>query len=138
MKKFVSLFVVAIVTVVFFSSWQQEEEKEFILIFRNVYNPDYKPSPEQMNAGILQWKNWIGNVASKGKFVSTNRLGFQGKVINAKTIAPGPYTSNKESVGGYMLIKANSIEEASNFAKDCPILKMGGSVEIRDILKMKK
>jgi hypothetical protein len=35
-----------------------------------------------------------------------------------------------------MIIKANSVEEATSIAKNCPILHMGGSVEVRDIIPM--
>jgi hypothetical protein len=109
--------------------------KEFMLIFRNDYNPNFKPSPEQMQASIKQWQDWMGGIAAQGKFVSTNRLGFQGKTLKPNNlITDGPYAEVKEMLGGYVIVKAESIDDAIQLANGCPILNIGGSVEARDIL----
>ena len=110
---------------------------EFMMIFRNDYNPDFKPSPEQMQASIKQWQDWIGGIAAQGKFVGTNRLGFHGKTLKPNNvITDGPYAEVKEIVGGYVIVTADSLEEALAMANGCPILSIGGSVEIRDVLKI--
>jgi len=111
--------------------------KEFMLIFRNAYNPEFKPSPEQMQASIKQWQDWIGGIAAQGKFNSTNRLGFNGKVVKTNDVIDGPYVETKEMVGGYILVKAASIDEAAEIAKGCPILQIGGNVEVRDVMELK-
>ena len=111
--------------------------KEFMMIFRNEYNPAFKPSPEQMQTSIKQWQDWIGGIAAQGKFVSTNRLGFQGKTLKPNNvITDGPYVEVKEMIGGYILVKANSLDEALQLAEGCPILNIGGNVEVRDIMPM--
>jgi hypothetical protein len=110
---------------------------EFMMIFRNDYNPSFKPSPEQMQASIKQWQDWIGGIAAQGKFISTNRLGFEGKTLKPNNvIADGPYAEVKEIVGGYILVKANSIDEAMKLAEGCPILNIGGHVEVRNVMPM--
>jgi hypothetical protein len=110
---------------------------EFMLIFRNDYNPSFKPSPEQMQASIKQWQDWIGGIAAQGKFLSTNRLGFEGKTLKPNNvIADGPYAEVKEIVGGYILVKAINIDEAMKLAEGCPILNIGGHVEVRNVLKI--
>ena len=108
-----------------------------MLIFRNDYNPSFKPSPEQMQASIKQWQDWIGGIAAQGKFLSTNRLGFEGKTLKPNNvIADGPYAEVKEIVGGYILVKATNIDEAMKLAEGCPILNIGGHVEVRNVLKI--
>jgi hypothetical protein len=110
---------------------------EFMMIFRNNYNPSFKPSPEQMQASIKQWQDWIGGIAAQGKFLSTNRLGFEGKTLKPNNvIADGPYAEVKEIVGGYILVKATNIDEAMKLAEGCPILNIGGHVEVRNVLKI--
>jgi hypothetical protein len=110
---------------------------EFMMIFRNDYNPSFKPSPEQMQASIKQWQDWIGGIAAQGKFLSTNRLGFEGKTLKQNNvIADGPYAEVKEIVGGYILVKANTIDEAMKLAEGCPILNIGGHVEVRNVMPM--
>lgn len=106
-----------------------------MMIFRNDYNPSLKPSPEQIQAMITKYQDWIGGIAAQGKFLSTNRLGFEGKTLKSNNvITDGPYAEIKEIVGGYMLVKANDLNDAMNLAQGCPILTIGGSVEVRNIM----
>jgi hypothetical protein len=110
---------------------------EFMMIFRNNYNPAFKPSPEQMQASIKQWQDWIGSIAAQGKFVSTNALNFEGKIIkHNNVVTDGPYVEMKEMVGGYIVVKANSIDEAIKLADGCPTLLLGGNVEVRSVMKI--
>ena len=110
---------------------------EFMMIFRNDYDPSFKPSPEQMQASIKQWQDWIGGIAAQGKFISTNRLGFEGKTLKPNNIiADGPYAEVKEIVGGYILVKADTMDEAMKLAEGCPILNIGGHVEVRNVMPM--
>jgi len=39
--------------------------KEFMMIFRTEKADQSKPSPEQMQAMIKQWQDWIGGIYSK-------------------------------------------------------------------------
>jgi len=113
--------------------------KEFMMIFRNENNSGFKGSPEQMKENVKQWQGWIGNIVAQGKFVSTNRLGSQEKVLKSKgVLKDGPYMEVKKIISGYIIIQSNSIDEASKLANGCPILNVGGSVEIRDILQIPK
>jgi hypothetical protein len=109
--------------------------KEFLLIFRADYNTMPKASPEQMQASTQKWMNWIAGIAAQGKLSDRgNRLVSSGKVLKSDgIISDGPYTEIKESILGYSLIKAMSIEEATELANGCPVLSFGGNVEIREI-----
>jgi len=110
--------------------------KEFIMIFRGDKDQQ-RPSPEQMQQMVKQWQNWIGNIAAQGKFVATNALGFEGRTVNTEgVVCDGPYTEVKEIIGGYLILKAESLEEAVSFTVGCPTLTGGGTtVEVRDIMQ---
>ncbi|MEO8584473.1 MAG: YciI family protein [Flavitalea sp.] len=112
---------------------------EFLFLFRRE-NVAHEPqaSPQQMQANMKDWQDWLGNIAAQDKLVSAGqKLSPTGKIVGSnKMITDGPYVEVKEAVGGYSLIKASSIEEASEIAKGCPILKVGGSVEVRSIVPM--
>jgi hypothetical protein len=111
--------------------------KEFMMIFRMTPDPTFQMSPEDLSANIKQWQDWIGGIAAQGKFLSTNQLGFEGKTLKAKSlITDGPYAEVKEIIGGYVIVKAENIDEAIGLAEGCPILFIGGNVEVRDIIKM--
>ena len=109
--------------------------KEFLLVFRADYKTMPKASPEEMQANTQKWMNWVAGIAAQGKLVDRgNRLVNTGNVLKSDgIISDGPYTEIKESILGYSLVKADSLEEATELAKGCPILSFGGNVEIREI-----
>ena len=113
--------------------------KEFLLVFRrNEVSGEPQPSPEQLQAMMKPWQDWIGSIAAQNKLVSSgNRLTSEGRVIKSENvITNGPYVEMKEAIGGYIIVRANSIDEAAELSKDCPILKMNGNVEVRTIVPM--
>ena len=110
---------------------------EFMMIFRSAFNPDFTPSPEQLQANIKKWQDWIGGIAAQGKFSGTNRLASEGKSLKPNNvITDGPYTELKEIVGGYLIVKAGNLDEALKLAEGCPVLEVGGQVEVRSIIPM--
>lgn len=110
--------------------------KEFLMLFRHTPNPDMMPEGEALEAEINKWQNWIGGIAAQGKFVKSNELDYQGKIVNlGKVITDGPYAEVKEIVGGYIIVKAENYDEAVEMAHGCPTLQYGGSVEVRAFLR---
>ncbi len=111
--------------------------KEFALIFRNSSMPDFKQSPEQMQEVMTSWMNWMGGIAAQNKLADQgNRLSFaQAKTVRSnQVVIDGPYTEIKEFISGYIIVKTETIEQAVELAKECPILKMDGNVEVRAIV----
>lgn len=58
------------------------------------------------------------------------------KVVNHnKFVTNGPFGDIKETLGGYIIVKAASADEAAEFAKGAPILQgEGNTVEVRQIV----
>lgn len=95
-------------------------------------------SPEQIQTWMKQTMDWIGGIAAQGKFVSGTGLPFDNsRVVRPKNVVTnGPFGDIKETIGGFIVIKATSVEEAVEFAKGCPVLQgEGNSVEVRRIAK---
>lgn len=112
---------------------------DFLLVFRNdVALSQTQMSPDQMQTMLKTWMDWIGGIAAQNKLVSPgNRLAPNGKVLAANNvITDGPFVEIKEAIGGYIIVKAETIEEATQLSEGCPILDVGGTVEIRMIIKM--
>jgi hypothetical protein len=108
--------------------------KEFMMIFRSA-DSVARPTPAEMQAQVKVWQDWIGGIAAQGKFVGTNALGGEGKVVRANNVVTdGPYIEVKEMVGGYIIVKADNIDDAVKLSKGCPTLSYGGSVEVRDVM----
>jgi hypothetical protein len=110
--------------------------KEFMLLFR--YEPsNEEPTQEQLQEMHKHWGEFIGGIAMQGKLVSTHQLGVEGKMIFAsQSTEEGFHISERQTIGGNMVLKAESIESATELAKKCPILFSGGTVEVRDVIPM--
>lgn len=95
-------------------------------------------SPEQMEIWMKQTMDWIGGIAAQNKFTLGNGLYFDDArvVRHNKMVTNGPFGEIKETIGGYIIVKANSVDEAAEFAKGSPILQgEGNTIEVRRIAK---
>lgn len=109
---------------------------EYILLFRlDLLTKEVQPSPEQMQVYMKQYHDWVGGIAAQNKFIGGKGLSTEGKVLKSnQVITDGPFVEIKESIAGYILIRAKDFEEAVELSKDCPMLNgQGNSVEIRRI-----
>jgi hypothetical protein len=110
---------------------------EFILIFRH-QDGSKVASPEQMQIWMKQTMDWIATIQAKKKFVSGTGLPFaDARVVHHKgAVTNGPFGDIKETIGGFVIVKAESPEEAAEFAKGSPVLQgEGNTVEVRRIAK---
>src|ERR1700761_8094965 len=106
---------------------------QYALIFRHE-DGQKVASPEQIQVWMKQTMDWIGGIAAQGKFVSGRGMYFDGaKIVGHKgIITDGPFGEIKETLGGLIIVKAESIDEAVEFAKGCPVLQgEGNTVEVR-------
>ena len=95
-------------------------------------------SPEQLQIWMKQTMDWIGGIAAQNKFSGGNGLPFEdSRVVRPNNVVTnGPFGEIKETIGGYIIVKANSVDEAVEFAKGCPVLQgEDNSVEVRKIAK---
>jgi hypothetical protein len=106
-----------------------------LLLYRTDYSTMSQNNPDQAETIMKKWMDWIGNIAAQNKLVSRgDRLQHSGRIVKSNNVVTnGPYTDIKESIGGYSIIKAESYDEAVEFAKGCPVLATGGNVEVREI-----
>jgi len=119
----------------YFTHLNLKTMKEFLLLFRTDYDKVSKASPDQAEAMMKKWMDWLGGIAAQNKLTSKgNRLQSSGRIVKSDAIVTnGPYTDIKESIGGYTIIKADNYDEAVEMAKGCPVLLAGGNVEVREI-----
>jgi hypothetical protein len=93
-------------------------------------------TPEQMQAGLQAYMAYSQRLVDEGRMIAGEGLSRVGKVLRPSpagvTVTDGPHVLATEMVGGFFFIKANSIEEAAEIAKDCPALHHGATVEVRE------
>lgn len=94
-------------------------------------------SPEQIQVWMKQTMDWLGGIAAQNRLVSQgNGLSFDDSrvVRHGNIVTNGPFGEIKETIGGYVIVQAESVEEAVEFAKGSPVLQgEGNSVEVRPI-----
>jgi hypothetical protein len=110
--------------------------EKFMLIFHG--GQDGSASPEQMQAGMAKWMAWIDKLAKADQYVSGEPLLPGGKLITGKkkTVTDGPYTEGKEIVGGFFIVNAANMDEAVKLCDDYPDYETGGSIQVRQVMKM--
>ena len=109
---------------------------EYIVLMRlDLITKDAQPTPEQIKGYMQSYHQWVDGIVAQGKFVGGTGLSPEGKVIKpGKVVTDGPFAEIKESIAGFITIKAKDLEEAVKLAAACPILNgQGNSVEVRKI-----
>lgn len=93
-------------------------------------------SPEQMQQVADQWMAWFNRLKDQGKAVTGNPLEREGKIVsgkNGRVVSDGPFAESKETIGGYFLLKVDTLDEAVAIAQECPGLPHGIRVEVRPV-----
>lgn len=94
-------------------------------------SPEQRPSPEQMQAMLATWNAW------KEKFKDHivdwgDKLKPGGKIVSASGVSDGPFVEAKEIIGGFMIVVADSFEQAVAIAQEMPS-GPGARIEIREL-----
>ncbi len=112
--------------------------KEFMFIIRGGDDVRAAQSPEELQDHMQKWQVWMGGMAEKGIFVAGQPLDLEAKTIidSGTAVIDRPLAEGKELVGGYIIIKAQSLEEATEVAKGCPGFEHNCTVEVREIRPM--
>ena len=112
-----------------------KSENGYMLIFRGT---DWHQglSPEETQQVGERWMAWFNRLKSEGTVLSGNPLEGEIRVVSGKhgrVVSDGPFAEAKEAIGGYFLLKVDTIEEAVAIAQQCPGLPYGIRVEVRPV-----
>ncbi len=112
--------------------------KEYLLLFRGGFERIVDEPPDEFAANMEQWKKWLTDLGKAGKVVAAQPLLPSGKHVvgKARTVVDGPFAEGKEILGGYLICRAETYDEAVEIANGCPVLDTGGIVEIREVATM--
>jgi hypothetical protein len=116
----------------------QTKLPHYMLLFRG--NDWYKGlSPEEMQKVASQWMAWFERLTAQGKAIAGSPLEKEGKVVsgkNGRIVSDGPFAESKETVGGYFLLRVDTLDEATTIAQECPGLPFGIRVEVRPVAEV--
>ena len=97
------------------------------------YHGGKMPETEEEGAQVMaEWIAWFENLGA-AVVDGGNPLGPSSTVNSDGSVT---CDGGSNPLSGYSLITADSIEQATDLAKGCPILKAQGSVEIAEAMDM--
>ncbi len=109
--------------------------KDFMVIFRepdgrtDVHSEDYNQSHQ------LKVKGWMDSLIKSGNLSGGRALTLKGNVVTTdRQVRNDIYKVGKEIVGGYLLLKSDDLNQATEIIKSCPILERGGFAEVREVM----
>jgi hypothetical protein len=85
----------------------------------------------ERNAQLAKWGQWFGELGSAV-------VDGGAPTGTAKTVGPGGSVSDGGSRGltGYSIVSADSLDSAVELAKGCPVLEIGGAVDVYEAIAM--
>jgi hypothetical protein len=95
-------------------------------------------SAEAIASITREYIDWADRVRAKGYLKAGSKLTDDaGRILRGNSgrvsTTDGPYAESKEIVGGYFLLSAGTYAEACRIAEDCPHLKYGTYIEVRQV-----
>lgn len=93
-------------------------------------------SPEEAGQSGARWHAWAEELKEAGHSVTGAQLEAVGQCVKGaqKIVAEGPFGGD-HLMGGYFIVSASSLEQATELAKGCPVLQSSGTVEVRPIMQ---
>ncbi len=110
--------------------------KEFVYLYRGGTPP---AGAEEGRIVMQKWIDWMQTLGEQGHIKDRgNRLAPGGRTVQGKPgrLTDGPFAEAKDVIGGYTLVLAQDLEQATQLSKGCPIFERGGFVEVRPVLAM--
>ena len=114
--------------------------KEFMMIFIGANYEEIGLSPEQLQNRMNKWFAWGDKMQKQGILRGGEALDSKVKHISGpdRVESDGPFVESKELIGGYYTVAADHVDEVVKIAQDFPDYDLGGTVEIREIIKFDK
>ncbi len=115
---------------------------EYLLLYRNGDSSWREGSPKDTQEVMQQWNDWFKALEAGGNLRNPGAALAPGGAVlrrNGEGIATDATLSEvKELVGGYSVIKASSLDEATRLAKGSPFLRNnpGGDIVVQPIMVM--
>ena len=109
-----------------------------LLLHRPVDRPRLNLPPEALANITREYIDWADRIRAQGHLKASNKLtDDSGRILRGNdgrvSTTDGPYAESKEIVGGYFLLSAGNYAEACRIAADCPHLKYGTYIEVRQV-----
>ena len=107
---------------------------QYLLLFRGT-DWSQQLAPDEVRKIMDDTYAWFDQLFREGKATAAQPLETGGQTISWKNgrVSDGPFVESKESIGGYVMLKADSFAEAMTIARGNPMIPHGLHVEVRPI-----
>ncbi|MEM9692875.1 MAG: YciI family protein [Myxococcota bacterium] len=115
----------------------------FLLYSNEARDPEPPPDPEAFAAYMQPWADFSAHIESSGaKILGGEALQPTATATTVSAPSPGaapvltdgPFAETKEQLGGFYHIECADLDAALALAAKCPIVGMGGRVEVRPVM----
>jgi YCII-related domain len=101
--------------------------KEYVLVFSGAGK--MPESDEEKQQAMSAWNSWFEGMGDKVKdqgnpFGSSKEVAADGSVSD----------SASSGLSGYTILKADSLDDAVEMAKQCPVLQGGSAIEVYEVM----
>jgi hypothetical protein len=79
---------------------------------------------------------WVRTLTEAGTMLGSYKLYDQigtRLTVRGGEVVDGPFVETKEAIGGFFLIEAASLAEATEIARGCPVFQQNGWLEVRPV-----
>ena len=113
-----------------------KENHQYLLLFRGAEGWDKDLPLEELELAMEAVNAWFDKLHQRGIVKGAQALERQGRIISAgkgRPTSDGPFVESKETIGGFLLLEVETLDEALAVAKSNPMLKYGGTTEVRPV-----
>lgn len=110
--------------------------EKFLLLIREDLKRRANLTPAEFEQQTQAMIRWGESMAQSGNYLRGEALRNDGRYVGREyVVSDGPFIEAKESISGYILITAESFDQAVSIAQGCPLVANGvGAVEVRPML----
>jgi hypothetical protein len=139
----VALLIIGLTFGVWWKSIPATNQKlpEFMLVLQASPQESPNRSAEDVLRSVREYSAWAATIRKQGVLVDGEKLTNDGRILTMidgrPVVYDAPNDPKKGRIAGYFLIHALDYQQAETIAKDCPHLKTGGTIELRQIDSIK-
>jgi hypothetical protein len=110
----------------------------YLFLLRPDDGPGRELTGDERTQLFAKFVAWTESLKARGHLAVVERLGdHDGTTVRKKrdvVVVDGPYAEARELVSGLFVVEVTSRDDAHRLAGECPLLGIGGSIEVRQIV----
>ncbi len=106
---------------------------EFCFIYHAASSAN-EVAPDEIQFQLKSWLAWFSAIEKAGRLIDRGLSLRSERCLVESATELSNSIANSHLIEGFSIVRARNLHEAKRFAQDCPILKTGGVVEVREMI----